>query len=303
MEDFKFESFDTFKTQLTENKELAAKVLDVVKSTEVGRNYSETISKTYFEENKGKEHAYAWDMVDNALKEAGFEKPNGIQTSKFAVELAKKTKEYEQKLLALESKGGSDDKVTALTDKYIKEKESLTATYTTELEAKTKRIQELESNLTMTSRNGMLSKGLTKLKFNPSIDENTINEIVTYKMEQLAKNATQESDKVIWNKADGTPYKNGILNADIDFVLAQELKGFTQAATEGGGAGGVNPPTTRIEGGVLVIDATKFTTGVEFLEVFDKAAALQGVVKGSEDYYKLFDASKKHYEVHKLKEV
>jgi hypothetical protein len=40
-----------FKDKLSQDKTLQAQVLDVLKGTEVGKAYAETIAKNYFDEN------------------------------------------------------------------------------------------------------------------------------------------------------------------------------------------------------------------------------------------------------------
>ncbi len=69
-----------FKDKLTTDATLQAKVLDILKGTEVGKAYTETVAKNYFEQNVGSEHRKIYDFVDNALKSEGLDKPEGVKT-------------------------------------------------------------------------------------------------------------------------------------------------------------------------------------------------------------------------------
>ena len=57
-----------FKDKLTEDATLQAKVLDILKGTEVGKAYTETVARNYFEQNVGSEHRKIYDFVDNCIK-------------------------------------------------------------------------------------------------------------------------------------------------------------------------------------------------------------------------------------------
>ncbi len=92
-----------FKDKLSQDKTLQAQVLDVLKGTEVGKAYAETIAKNYFDENISQEHKKIYDFVDNALTDAGLEKPQGVKTSEWAKMIAEQNKELTEKLRGLES--------------------------------------------------------------------------------------------------------------------------------------------------------------------------------------------------------
>ena len=82
-----------FKDKLSTDPSLQAKVLDILKGTEVGKAYTETVAKNYFEQNIGQEHRKIYDFVDDAIKQNGFDKPDGVKTSEWVNMIAKQNKE------------------------------------------------------------------------------------------------------------------------------------------------------------------------------------------------------------------
>ena len=89
---------DDLKAKLAEDELLQAQVLDILKGTNVGKAYAETIAKNYFEENISQEHKKIYDFVDNALTSVGLEKPSGVKTSDWAKMIAEQNKELSDKL-------------------------------------------------------------------------------------------------------------------------------------------------------------------------------------------------------------
>ena len=301
MEKIEFEDFAAFEGKMAEDKEFATKVLNSVKATETGKAYSDTIAKTYFEENKGSAHSYAWDMVDKALQEAGHQKPQGLRTSDWAAQIAKEANNYKQKLEGLSGTGGKEE-IEKLQNAWLEEKAQLEEDYKNSLSAEQKKYNDLNSSIVVSNRKTLISKGLSKAgKPSAALDKASFEEISEFKMNQLAKNATEENGKIIWNDAEGKPYKNGVLNADLDYVVNHVFGNLLQKGTAGGGSQG-NGNDVTITGNILTLDAAKFSTGVEFMNEFNKAAALQGIAKGSEDYYKLYDDTKTAYKISDLPE-
>ena len=101
--------FDAIRNIASEDKTIQAKLLDIVKGTETGKAYSETIAKNYFEENIGHEHKKIYDFVDKALIEAGLEKPTGVKTSEWASMIANQNKELLDQINTLKSNTDSSD--------------------------------------------------------------------------------------------------------------------------------------------------------------------------------------------------
>jgi len=300
MEKIEFENFTALESKLTEDKEFAAKILNAVKVTEVGKAYGDTIAKTYFEENKGSAHSYAWDMVDEALQGAGYEKPKGVRTSDWAAQIAKEANTYKQKIEGLRGEGGKEalEKQQAA---WIAEKQQLEADYLKSLNDERTKYTELNGKVTISSRRSIIEKELANGTPSAAIDKASFKEISDFKINQLAKNATEENGKIIWNDADGKPYKNGVLNADLDYVVNVVFGNLLQKGKAGGGAQGGTDGVV-ITGNVLTLDAAKFNTGVEFMNVFNTAASLQGIAKGSEEYYKLYEDTKTAYKVSEMPE-
>jgi hypothetical protein len=295
MDKLEFNNFQAFESKLSEDKEFAAKVLNAVKVTETGKSYSDTIAKTYFDENKGSAHSHAWDMVDKALQGAGYEKPTGLKTSEWAAKIATEGKMNLEKLNSIEGDGAGKAK-------WLEEKAQLEKDYKESLLVEQNKYSELNGKITLTNRKALIAKQLS-LAGQPSaaLDKVDFEEISDFKMNQLSKNATEENGKIIWNDAEGNPYKNGVLNAELDFVVNKLFGSILQKGTAGGGSqGGANE--TTITGNVLTLDGSKFSTGVEFMLEFNKQAALQGIAMKSDEYYKLYDETKIAYKVGEMKE-
>ena len=294
MEKLEFNDFQAFESKLSEDKEFAAKVLNAVKVTETGKSYSDTIAKTYFDENKGSAHSYAWDMVDKSAADAGFPKPTGTQTSAHMANIANQAKELKGQLDALKAKGSNEE--------WLDEKVQLEKDYKAALLIEQNKFSELNGKITLTNRKSIIAKQLSDAgQPSAALDKATFEEITNFKMNQLSKNATEENGKIIWNDADGNPYKNGPLNAELDFVVNKLFGSILQKGTAGGGSqGGTNE--VAITGNVLSMDASKFSTGVGFMVEFNKRTALQGIAKGSDEYHKLYKETKIIYKVNEMPE-
>jgi hypothetical protein len=295
MEKLEFNDFKDFESKLSEDKEFAAKVLNAVKVTETGKSYSDTIAKTYFDENKGSAHSHAWDMVDKALQGAGYEKPTGLKTSEWAAKIATEGKLSLEKLKNMEGDGAGKAQ-------WLDEKVQLEKDYKAALLIEQNKYSELNGKITLTNRKSIIAKQLSAAgQPSAALDKATFEEITNFKMNQLSKNATEENGKIIWNDADGNPYKNGPLNAELDFVVNKLFGSILQKGTAGGGSqGGTNE--VAITGNVLSMDASKFSTGVGFMVEFNKHTALQGIAKGSDEYHKLYKETKIIYKVNEMPE-
>ncbi len=293
-----------FKDKLSQDKTLQAQVLDVLKGTEVGKAYAETIAKNYFDENISQEHKKIYDFVDNALTGAGLEKPNGVKTSEWAKMIAEQNKELTEKLSSLNSNTNPDEtlkKLEELKAKHKKEKAELTNTAQQQIEERENIISTLKSKERDLFRKGDVQKAISNLEFNKSLGENLLNDIIAMKTQTLINNATEEDGKTIWCKPDGTAYKDGILNASLEFILKAELQSVLHTNTQGGGAG--NTPTTSgdFNGSQVIVSETSFKTQEQFLTEFDKIAQRKGIPKG-DDYNKLYWEAFERYNVKDLRE-
>jgi polyhydroxyalkanoate synthesis regulator phasin len=295
---------DDLKAKLAEDKALQAQVLDILKTTDIGKAYAETIAKNYFEENISQEHKKIYDFVDNALTSVGLEKPSGVKTSDWAKMIAEQNKELSDKLETLKSNTNPDEslkKLEELKAKHKKEKADLTNTAQQQIQEREQLIQSLktkERNLTMSTE---INGSLSKLEFNKGLDQALINDIIKLKTQTLIANAVEEDGKTIWCKPDGTAYKDGILNASLETILQNELQSVLHKNTQGGGAGNTPTASGDFNGSQVIVQEATFKTQEQFLSEFDKIAQRKGIPKGDE-YNKLYWEAFERYNVSTLRE-
>jgi len=295
---------DDLKAKLAEDELLQAQVLDILKGTNVGKAYAETIAKNYFEENISQEHKKIYDFVDNALTSVGLEKPSGVKTSDWAKMIAEQNKELSDKLESLKSNTNPDEtlkKLEELKAKHKKEKAELTTTAQQQIQEREQLIQSLktkERNLTMSTE---INGSLSKLEFNKGLDQALINDIIKLKTQTLIANAVEEDGKTIWCKPDGTAYKDGILNASLETILQNELQSVLHKNTQGGGAGNTPTSSGNFNGSQVIVQEATFKTQEQFLTEFDKIAQRKGIPKGDE-YNKLYWEAFERYNVSTLRE-
>ena len=295
---------DDLKAKLAEDKALQAQVLDILKTTDIGKAYAETIAKNYFEENISQEHKKIYDFVDNALTSVGLEKPSGVKTSDWAKMIAEQNKELSDKLETLKSNTNPDEslkKLEELKAKHKKEKAELTNTAQQQIQEREQLIQSLktkERNLTMSTE---INGSLSKLEFNKGLDQALINDIIKLKTQTLIANAVEEDGKTIWCKPDGTAYKDGILNASLETILQNELQSVLHKNTQGGGAGNTPTASGDFNGSQVIVQEATFKTQEQFLSEFDKIAQRKGIPKGDE-YNKLYWEAFERYNVSTLRE-
>ncbi len=293
-----------FKDKLAQDKTLQAQVLDVLKGTEVGKAYAETIAKNYFDENISQEHKKIYDFVDTALQDAGLQKPQGVKTSEWAKMIADQNKELTEKLSSLKSNTNPDEtlkKLEELKAKFKKEKIELTTAAQQQIEDREQIISTLKTKERDMFRKGDVQKAMSGLEFNKSLGENLLNDIIEMKTQTLINNAIDEDGKTIWCKPDGSAYKDGILNASLEFILKAELQSVLHTNAQGGGAG--NTPTTGgdFNGSQVIVQESSFKTQEQFLSEFDKIAQRKGIPKG-EDYNKLYWEAFERYNIKELRE-
>lgn len=296
--------FDGIRSLANEDKTIQAKLLDIVKSTETGKAYAETIAKNYFEENVGHEHKKIYDFVDQALIGAGLEKPQGVKTSEWAAMIANQNKEMSEQINALKSNTDNSEtlnKIEELKKRHKKEKEQFTIDAKREIESRDSELNALKNKLSSLNKSNEINSVINSFEFNKSLDEGLIKDVITLKTQQLIANSVEEDGKIVWMKADGTPYKDGILNADLSFILKQELGSIIAQSNPGGNAG--NEPTKGgdIVNSQVVMSEDSFKTQEQFLQEFDKIAVRKGIPKG-EEYNKLYWDAFERYNVKTLRE-
>jgi len=293
-----------FKDKLSQDKTLQAQVLDVLKGTDVGKAYAETIARNYFEENISQEHKKIYDFVDNALTGAGLEKPQGVKTSEWAKMIAEQNKELTEKLSSLKSNTNPDEtlkKLEELKAKHKKEKSELTTTAQKQIEDRESIINTLRTKERDLFRKGDVQKAISSLEFNKGLGESLLNDIIEMKTQTLISNAMEEDGKTIWCKPDGTAYKDGILNASLEFILKAELQSVLHTNAAGGGAGNAPTVSGDFNGAQVIMQETTFKTQEQFLSEFDKIAQRKGIPKG-DDYNKLYWNAFDRYNVKDLRE-
>ena len=296
--------FDGIRSLANEDKTIQAKLLDIVKSTETGKAYAETIAKNYFEENVGHEHKKIYDFVDQALIGAGLEKPQGVKTSEWAAMIANQNKEMADQINALKSNTDNSEtlnKIEELKKRHKKEKEQFTNDAKREIDSRDSELNALKNKLSSLNKSNEINSVINSFEFNKSLDEGLIKDVITLKTQQLIANSVEEDGKIVWMKSDGTPYKDGILNADLSFILKQELGSIIAQSNPGGNAG--NEPTKGgdIVNSQVVMSEDSFKTQEQFLQEFDKIAVRKGIPKG-EEYNKLYWDAFERYNVKTLRE-
>ncbi len=293
-----------FKDKLSQDKTLQAQVLDVLKGTEVGKAYAETIAKNYFDENISQEHKKIYDFVDNALQDAGLQKPQGVKTSEWAKMIADQNKELTEKLQSLNSNTNPDEtlkKLEELKVKFKKEKSELTTAAQQQIQEREQIISTLKTKERDLFRKGDVQKAISGLEFNKGLGESLLNDIIEMKTQTLINNATEEDGKTIWCKPDGTAYKDGIMNASLEFILKAELQSVLHTNAQGGGAGNTPTATGDFNGSQVIVSENSFKTQEQFLSEFDKIAQRKGIPKG-DDYNKLYWEAFERYNVKNLRE-
>ena len=292
-----------FKDKIKEDAQLQTQLLDILKGTDVGKAYTETVAKNYFEQNIGQEHRKIYDFVDDALTKTGLEKPDGIKTSEWVNMVAQQNKELSEKLESLKNSSEPDKLVKQLDElkaKHKKEKQYFTKTAQQEIEQRDTRIQDLINAQSTLTKQTEIQNVMSTMEFNKGLDADLIKDIINVKTQILIHNATIEDGKTVWNRADGTPFKEGILNASLDTILKSELNSVLHRTVAGGNAATQNS-TATFNGQQVIVDPNRFKTQETFLNEFNKVAQSKGIAKG-EDYDKLYWEAFERYNIKDLKE-
>jgi hypothetical protein len=292
-----------FKDKLTEDATLQAQVLDILKGTEVGKAYTETVAKNYFEQNIGSEHRKIYDFVDNALKSEGLDKPEGVKTSEWVNMIAKQNKELSDKISTMSANPDKlAEQIDALTQKHKKEKQTFNKIAQEEIAKRDAEINNLKKIQTDVMKQSEIQKSVAKLEFNKGLDEKLINDIIQVKTQILIHNSKIEDGVVVWCNPDGTPIKDGILNASLDSILRSEFDSVLHKSVAGGNAGTQPTNTGTFNGQQVIVDTTRFKTQEEFLNEFNKVAQSKGIAKG-EQYDSLYWDAFERYNVKELREI
>lgn len=293
-----------FKDKIKEDKTLQSQLLDILKGTETGKAYTETVAKNYFEQNVSQEHKKIYDHVDNALTSAGFEKPDGVKTSEWVNMIAQQNKELSEKIETMKDSTEPDKlakQIDELKAKHKKEKQFFNKTAQQEIEQRDAKIKSLIDAQNRLSKQTEIHGEISKLSFNKGLDETLINDIIEVKTQILIHNATVEDGQTVWNKPDGTPYKDGILNASLEHILKNELNSIIHKTLPGGNAVTQRTNGSNFNGQQIFVDMTRVKTQETFLTEFNKVAQSKGIAKGDE-YDQLYWESFERYNIKDLKE-
>jgi hypothetical protein len=288
------------------NPEVLSKVFELVKGTEVVTNYTKTLQEQYFEQNKSKEHGFAYGNVDKVFEELGIKKPDNMKTSDYAAQIAKEKLQLQKELEVLKAEKSGvnvDEKVKAIEAKYQKELQESTSQYTSKLsELENQLINERTTNQ-VNNNIAELSVGVGNIKFMESVPKAIIDKYTKFQLDMLAKNATIENGVKVWNDENGKPIKNqNHLNASTEEVLKSVFKDFIQVGAAGGNAQGSSVNSSKMEGNVLVLSNNNFTTKAQFAEQYKKDLAAQAKTMADKDASDIYKATKKFYNIDTMKE-
>lgn len=288
------------------NPEVLSKVFELVKGTEVVTNYTKTLQEQYFEQNKSKEHGFAYGNVDKVFEELGIKKPDNMKTSDYAAQIAKEKLQLQKELEVLKAEKSGvnvDEKVKAIEAKYQKELQESTTQYTSKLSELEKQLINERTTNQVNNNIAELSVGVGNIKFMESVPKAIIDKYTKFQLDMLAKNATIENGVKVWNDENGKPIKNqNHLNASTEEVLKSVFKDFIQVGAAGGNAQGSSVNPSKMEGNVLVLSNNNFTTKAQFAEQYKKDLAAQGKTISDKDASDIFLATKKFYNIDTMKE-
>lgn len=283
-------SIDAIKEAIANNKDLESQIVSLAIQTETGK----TVLNTHLENSKGTIHSdatkTAYENVDKTLVELGFEKPAGKKTSEWVKDLVSDLNKT-----ATSSKSTKAEKEEA--EKMI---ESIQSKYN---EEKTELLQQIES-LKKQSKDYVVKSDLSSVdfEFDPNIPTEALEAFKSTVQGKLMSNYKEKDGKIVYYKDNGEPYLNDLLKpASAKEILADMYAPvLKKKSTPGGGAGKTS--SSQMKGGTIVLDTNSFNTRVGFVAAFNKACVAQGIAKGSDDYYKQYDAAKETYKIDQLPE-
>ena len=288
------------------NPEVLSKVFELVKGTEVVTNYTKTLQEQYFEQNKSKEHGFAYGNVDKVFEELGIKKPDNMKTSDYAAQIAKEKLQLQKELEVLKAEKSGvnvDEKVKAIEAKYQKELQESTTQYTSKLSELEKQLINERTTNQVNNNIAELSVGVGNIKFMESVPKAIIDKYTKFQLDMLAKNATIENGVKVWNDENGKPIKNqNHLNASTEEVLKSVFKDFIQVGAAGGNAQGSSVNSSKMEGNVLVLSNNNFTTKAQFAEQYKKDLAAQAKTMADKDASDIYKATKKFYNIDTMEE-
>lgn len=289
------------------NGELATAVVSGIQETEQVQTLINNSNKKYWDENIGNEVAKIYSGIDEDIFSVlGVRKESNKKTYEFLKDILseyKKVKEKspnDPKVNELQSKIDElQAKVTELTP-YVAMYTSAQEGFSKEKETLTAEIEKLRMNEQNSVILSDLNMGLSSLKFNPSIPQEAVEAMKTKVIEEIKQTAKVVDGKVVYYKADGTPWldANNLQNPiTASGIFADKLKPILDTKPSGGGANPTGTGVKKGEGGSLkvVLDPTKFNSKTSFMEHFNEVMTSNGIEMYSKDYDEAFaSASKEH---------
>jgi hypothetical protein len=298
--------FDSIKETLAGNPELLKKtLLHITNDTEQGKTLLTNYADQYAVERIKANTKETYGKVDELLKEAGFDK-GGMKTTDALSAFIKQAE-------ATAAKKGSSarEKELAAELDRLKESGSHNEHWKKTFEEKALEFNAKEADL-IAKINGMqqaqrlgaiqseLKAAISGLTYNPAIPTEAIDALRSQAIQQLTANAKQEGDKLVFYKADGSPYLNEMhTTATASEILRTQLASVLHNTTAGGGA---NNNNISSNGASIALDGANIKTRVSLVKHFSEAMRAKGIAQGSQEFNTLFNKAKETYNYYSLPE-
>ena len=280
--------FDSIKETLAGNPELLKEtLLHITNDTEQGKTLLTNYADQYAVERIKANTKETYGKVDELLKQAGFDK-GGMKTTdalsafieQAEATAAKKGSSAREKELAAElqqlKESGSHNEhwKKTFTEKML------------ERDAKEAQLLEQLNGMKEAQRLGTiqseLKAAISGLTYNPAIPTEAIDALRSRLIEQLTANAKQEGDKLVFYKADGSPYLNEMhTTATASEILKTQLASVLHNTTAGGGA---NNNNISSNGASIALNGANHKTRVSLMDDISKTLAAKGIAQGTDEY-------------------
>ena len=285
-------SIEQIKEAIATNKDLEKQLVEVSLQTELGVTALDNHLASHSKSIHSEATSNAYNNVEKPLLDLGYKKPAGTLASVWIKNIVEELRET-----AKSPNASKVEKEEA--SKMIEAIKVQSSTREAELLSQIETLQKTNKEQSIkTSLNSV------NLDFDASISKELISAYKGQIDAKLYASAKDVDGVITFYKEDGKPYLNGIFEPMtakevLTLLYAPILK---KPATAGGGAG-KDKPASEMRNGSIVLDPNTFNTRVNFLKVFDKACVSQGILKGTEDYYKQYAEAKEKYKTKDLPEA
>lgn len=270
------------------NKELETAVVTKALQTETGKsvlnNHLATSKDSIVKETATDATRRAYESIDNALKQAGYEKPEGVKSSEYLLQVLGKEKEEKANLSKKAEDQESVKKYAETLKTQFGEKET---EYKTTIEKLQKELQNVQVSASV--------KAL-RWDFDDNIDSDLLAQYKNATESQLVNNAKIIDGKVVYHDENGNPYLNDLRDyATAEEILKTKYQKYLKQAPKAGGGAGKEKPLSKVSGtGALVGDGLeKSVTRVQLYDAFMVAAKRQALTGAKKD--EAWEATKKQY--------